>query len=92
MDESSLDRSADLGFGTQRKVYQTKGFTNQSITVCTLKTKPFVLSLSKHERRRDTPFDKLRVNGDRLGENHRDSKRFLAEYVFSIMDSLVKKA
>jgi hypothetical protein len=38
-------------------------FTNQSIIVWTLEIKPFVLSLSKHERRSDTPFDKLRVNG-----------------------------
>jgi len=29
-----------------------------------IKTKPFVLSLSKHERRSDAPFDKLRVSGD----------------------------
>jgi hypothetical protein len=39
------------------------------------KNKPFVLSLSKHERRSNAPFDKLRVNGKK--------------YVFSIMDSLV---
>ena len=44
--------------------------TNQSIIVWTLKTKPFVLSLSKHERPSDAPFDKLRVNGDRLSEEH----------------------
>jgi hypothetical protein len=35
--------------------------------------KPFVLSFSKHEWRRNAPFDKLRVNGKK--------------YVFSIMDS-----
>jgi hypothetical protein len=33
MDESSLDRGADLGFGTQRKVYQTKGFKEGIIGV-----------------------------------------------------------
>ena len=38
--------------------------------------KPFVLSLSKHERCRRVPFDKLRVNGKK--------------YVFSIMDPLVR--
>jgi hypothetical protein len=41
-----------------------------------LKTEPFVLSLSKHERRSDAPFDKLRVNGDRLSEEHRDRGYF----------------
>ena len=35
---------------------------------CSLK--PFVLSLSKHERRSDAPSDKLRVNGDSLTEQH----------------------
>jgi hypothetical protein len=40
------------------------------------KTEPFVLSLSKHERRGDAPFDKLRVNGDRLREEHRGWRRF----------------
>jgi hypothetical protein len=29
-----------------------------------------VLSLSKHERRSDTPFDKLRVNGNSLAEQY----------------------
>jgi hypothetical protein len=42
------------------------------------KNKPFVLSLSKHERRSNAPFDKLRVNGKK--------------YVVSIMDSLVTTA
>jgi hypothetical protein len=37
---------------------------------------PFVLSMSKHERRGNAPFDKLRVNGKK--------------YVSSIMDSLVR--
>jgi hypothetical protein len=46
--------------------------TNQSIIVWTLKTKPFVLSLSKHERLSDAPFDKLRMNGDSLREKDRD--------------------
>jgi len=32
--------------------------------------KPFVLSLSKHERLNDAPFDKLRVNGDSLTEQY----------------------
>jgi len=40
-----------------------------------IENKPLVLSLSKHERRSNAPFDKLRVNGEK--------------YVFSIMDSLV---
>jgi hypothetical protein len=62
--------------------------TDQSIIVWTLKTKPFVLSLSKHERRNEAPFDKLRVNGDRLGEEHWNLRRLLKEYVFSIMASL----
>jgi len=31
MDESSLDRSTDLGFGTQRKVCQTEGFKEGKI-------------------------------------------------------------
>jgi len=43
---------------------------NQSKIVWTLKTEPFVLSLSKHERRSDAPFDKLRVNGGRLSGEH----------------------
>jgi hypothetical protein len=42
------------------------GITNQSIIVSTLKTEPFVLSLWKHERRSDSPFDRLRVNGDSI--------------------------
>ena len=29
-----------------------------------------MLSLSKHERRSDAPFDKLRVNGGRLSGEH----------------------
>ena len=49
-----------------------------------------MLSLSKHERLSDAPFDKLRVNGARPSEEHRDKVRFSEEYVFSIMDSLVK--
>jgi hypothetical protein len=32
--------------------------------------KPFVPSLSKHERRSDATFDKLRVNGDSLTEQY----------------------
>jgi hypothetical protein len=32
-------------------------FTNRSIIVWTLRAKPFVLSLSKHERLSDAPFD-----------------------------------
>jgi hypothetical protein len=48
-----------------------------------------VLSLSKHERRSDAPFDKLRVNGDNLLEEHKDKRRFLGKYVFSIKDSFV---
>jgi len=43
--------------------------TNQPITVWPLKNKPFVLSLSKHERSREAPFDKLRVNGDGIDES-----------------------
>jgi hypothetical protein len=54
-----------------------------------LKTRSFVLSLSKHERRNDAPFDKLRVHGDSLSEEHHGQRRFSGEYVFLIMDSLV---
>jgi hypothetical protein len=48
---------------------------NQSIIVWTLKNKPFVLSLSKHERHSDAPFgcstgSQLRVNGDSWSEAH----------------------
>jgi hypothetical protein len=40
--------------------------TNRSIIIVwTQRAKPFVLSLSKHERLSDALFDKLRVNGDR---------------------------
>jgi hypothetical protein len=39
--------------------------TNRSITIWTLKAKPFVLSLSMNERFSASPFDKLRVNGTR---------------------------
>jgi hypothetical protein len=35
-----------------------KPSTNQSIIVWSLKTKPFMLSLAKHERLGDVPFDK----------------------------------
>jgi hypothetical protein len=52
--------------------------------VWTLRTEPFVLSLSKHERHGDAPFDKLRVNGSRLSEKHRGRRRVLHGYVFSI--------
>jgi len=45
--------------------------TDQSIIVWTLRGKPFVLGLSKHERHYDAPFDKLRVNGDRRSEEDR---------------------
>ena len=61
--------------------------TNESIIEKT--SRPFVLSLSKHERCGDAPFDKLRVNGDWLIEEPRGSRRFSEEYVFSIMDPLV---
>jgi hypothetical protein len=47
----------------------------ESIIVWTLETKPFVLSLSKHERRDNAPFDRLRVNGDFLSEEHWGYKR-----------------
>jgi hypothetical protein len=53
-----------------------------------MKTKPFMLSLSKQERRSDAPFDKLRVNGDRMSEEHRGSRKFSEEFVFFIPDSL----
>ncbi len=58
--------------GQQELFLAFSSITNQSIIVGTLKTKPFVLSLSKHERISDAPFDKLRVNGDRPSEEHRD--------------------
>jgi hypothetical protein len=54
-----------------------------------MKTKPFVLSLSKQERRSDAPFDKLRVNGDGPSEEHRGPRRFSEKLIFSIPDSLV---
>jgi len=54
-----------------------------------MKTMPFVLSLSKHERLGDAPFDKLRVNGARRSENYRGLRSVFEEYVFSIMDSFV---
>jgi hypothetical protein len=41
-----------------------------------------VLSLSEHERLSDAPFDRLRVNGDRLGEEHRNLRKLLEEYVY----------
>jgi hypothetical protein len=52
---------------------KTKGdsITSQSIIAWTLNPEPFVLSLSKHERLSGAPFDKLRVNGGRLSEEHR---------------------
>jgi hypothetical protein len=46
--------------------------TIQYIVAWTLRTKPFVLSLSKHERHGDAPFDKLSVNGDRRSEERGD--------------------
>jgi hypothetical protein len=37
---------------------------NHFMIVRTLKTQPFMLTLSKHERRSGPPFEKLRVNDD----------------------------
>ena len=59
-----------------------------------MKTMPFVLSLSKHERLGDAPFDcstgsQLRVNGGKRSENYRGLRSVFEEYVFSIMDSFV---
>jgi hypothetical protein len=63
---------------------------NQSIIVWSMNTKPFVLSLSKHERLSDAPFDKLRVNDDRPTEENWDWRRFSHGYVFPIMDSSIR--
>jgi hypothetical protein len=45
--------------------------------------------LSKREGGNRTPFAKLRVNEDKIREEHRRERRFSEENVFSIMDIFV---